>query len=169
MSQRNILKQLFIKMHRSLLQVAIGIFLLSVTITGCSRQESGENKELIEKNSISTHSEGNNVPKTGGTPNSVVQTPGLLPKMLDLGADKCIPCKAMAPILEELRTEYRNKVDVVFVDVWKNPTPGKEAKVRVIPTQIFYDTTGKEVFRHEGFYSKEKILSKWRELGFKFE
>ena len=34
-----------------------------------------------------------------------------------------------------------------------------------MPTQIFYDSSGKELFRHEGFYSKEDILGKWNELG----
>lgn len=88
-----------------------------------------------------------------------------LPRLVDLGADKCIPCKMMAPILEELKTEYTGKLQVDFIDVWKDPAPGQKAGIRVIPTQIFYDASGKELFRHEGFYSKEDILAKWKELG----
>jgi thioredoxin 1 len=88
-----------------------------------------------------------------------------LPKMVDLGAGKCIPCQMMEPILEELKEEYENKFEVVFIDVWENPSAGKEYGIRVIPTQIFYDTEGKERFRHEGFFSKEEILAKWDELG----
>jgi len=88
-----------------------------------------------------------------------------LPRLVDLGADKCIPCKMMAPILEELKTEYTGKLQVDFIDVWKDPAPGRKAGIRVIPTQIFYDASGKELFRHEGFYSKEDILAKWKELG----
>ncbi|MFW5870478.1 MAG: thioredoxin family protein [Candidatus Sumerlaeota bacterium] len=42
-----------------------------------------------------------------------------LPKMVDLGAGKCIPCKMMEPILDELREEYQGKFDVVFIDVWE--------------------------------------------------
>jgi len=91
------------------------------------------------------------------------------PQLVDLGADKCIPCKMMAPILEELRGEYKDRFKVVFIDVWKNPQVGREYKVRVIPTQIFFDASEKELYRHEGFYSKEDILNKWRELGFDFE
>jgi len=87
------------------------------------------------------------------------------PRLVDLGADKCIPCKMMKPILDELRSEYKGIFDVVFIDVWKDPAPGQKAGIRVIPTQIFYDASGKELFRHEGFYSKEDILSKWKELG----
>lgn len=89
-----------------------------------------------------------------------------LPILIDLGSDKCIPCKMMAPILEELSSRYSDKFYLEFIDVWKNPQEGKKYKVRLIPTQIFFDETGKEIFRHEGFYSKEDILGKWKELGF---
>jgi len=80
-----------------------------------------------------------------------------LPRLVDLGAGKCIPCKKMAPILEEMKKDYAGVVDVVFVDVWKDPKAGKPYKIRVIPTQVFYDKAGKEVFRHEGFFSREEI------------
>ena len=88
-----------------------------------------------------------------------------LPKLLDLGADKCIPCKMMAPILEELKREYAGRLEVEFIDVWKNPEAGQRYGIRMIPTQIFYDADGKELYRHVGFISKEDILSKWKELG----
>ena len=88
-----------------------------------------------------------------------------LPRLVDLGADKCIPCKAMAPILKELKTKYAGRMDVEFIDVWKNPDAGKAYKIKLIPTQIFFDASGKERFRHEGFFGKEDILAKWKELG----
>ena len=88
-----------------------------------------------------------------------------LPRLLDLGADKCIPCKAMAPILEALKQEYAGKFRVEFIDVWKDETAGKQYGVELIPTQIFFDANGKELFRHTGFYGKEDILGKWKELG----
>ena len=88
-----------------------------------------------------------------------------LPRLLDLGATKCIPCKKMAPILEELKKEYAGKMEVEFIDVWQNPDAGTKYGIRLIPTQIFYDATGKELFRHEGFFGREDILGKWKELG----
>ena len=91
--------------------------------------------------------------------------PAKLPKLVDLGADKCIPCKVMAPILEDLKEEYAGRMDVEFIDVWKNPDAGKPYKIKLIPTQIFFDASGKELFRHEGFFGKEDILAKWKELG----
>jgi thioredoxin 1 len=88
-----------------------------------------------------------------------------LPKLLDLGANKCIPCKAMAPILEELKKEYAGRMKVEFIDVWQNEDAGKQYGVNMIPLQIFFDANGKELFRHEGFFGKEDILAKWKELG----
>jgi len=88
-----------------------------------------------------------------------------LPLLLDLGAGKCIPCKMMAPILEELKKEYAGSLKVEVVDVEEKPDIAEKYEVRIIPTQIFFDAAGKELFRHEGFYSKEDILEKWKELG----
>ncbi len=56
-----------------------------------------------------------------------------LPRLVDLGADKCIPCKMMAPILEELKEQYKGRLDVVFIDVWKNPNAGGEYGIKLIP------------------------------------
>ena len=88
-----------------------------------------------------------------------------LPVLMDLGADKCIPCKMMMPVLEALEKEYAGKLSVVFVDVWKNPGAAPKYGVQSIPTQLFFDASGKELFRHTGSYSKEEILAKWKELG----
>jgi thioredoxin len=88
-----------------------------------------------------------------------------LPKLLDLGAGKCIPCKMMFPVLDGLKKEYAGKLEVEFIDVWQNPDAGKQYGIEVIPTQIFYDAAGKELFRHIGFFSKDDILAKWKELG----
>lgn len=88
-----------------------------------------------------------------------------LPRLVDLGAGKCIPCKLMKPVLEELTKEYSDQFRTVFIDVWENKEAGAPYNIRIIPTQIFYDAAGKELFRHEGFYSKKDILAKWKELG----
>jgi thioredoxin 1 len=88
-----------------------------------------------------------------------------LPVMIDIGSDQCIPCKMMAPILEELKTEYAETLTVHFLDVRKLPALSKLYKIQLIPTQIFYDASGKELFRHEGFYAKEDIFAKWKEFG----
>ena len=83
--------------------------------------------------------------------------PVALPRLVDLGAGKCIPCKRMAPILEALKVDYAGAVDVQFIDVWQNPQAGRPYGIRLIPTQIFFDRTGRERFRHEGFFAREEI------------
>jgi thioredoxin 1 len=95
--------------------------------------------------------------------------PAGLPRLVEVGADQCIPCKMMQPILAELRREYEGKLRVEFVDVWKDPSEADKYNVRVIPTQIIFDGTGKEVFRHTGFFPKDEILAKLKELGFELE
>lgn len=95
------------------------------------------------------------------------QTPAqkALPRLVDLGAGKCQACKEMAPILEDVRKEYAGRAVVEFIDVWKNPEVAERHDVRIIPTQIFYDRSGKEVWRHEGGLSKDEIVEKLKSLG----
>ena len=102
------------------------------------------------------------------SPSSVAQNDvhtKAMPRLVDVGAKTCIPCKLMAPILEELKTEYAGRLQVDFLDVSINPDYAGQYGVTIIPTQIFFDASGKELFRHEGFYSKEDILAKWKEHG----
>jgi thioredoxin 1 len=93
-----------------------------------------------------------------------VPVPGMV-TMVDLGAKKCIPCKMMAPILEELTREYQGRAAVLFIDVWENPDAGPQYGLRAIPTQIFYDATGKEIYRHEGFMDKASIVAVFKQQG----
>jgi thioredoxin 1 len=91
-----------------------------------------------------------------------------LPTLVDLGSKNCIPCKKMEPILEELRTEYKGRLNVIFYDVNEFPEKAQAYQIRVIPTQIFLDAEGKELFRHEGFLAKNKILDIWKKEGYTF-
>ena len=77
---------------------------------------------------------------------------------IELGADRCIPCKAMQPVMLEIAKEYKGQIQVIFYDVWKNPKPAKKYGIKMIPTQIFIDKNGDEIFRHVGFYPKEEII-----------
>ena len=105
---------------------------------------------------------------------SAAEGPGAgtgIPRLLDLGSVSCIPCKKMAPILEELKKEYEGRLQVDFIDVWlkENVEAAKKYGIKLIPTQIFFDASGKELWRHEGFLSREDILAKWKSLGFEFK
>lgn len=110
-----------------------------------------------------------------------------LPVMIDFGSDSCIPCKQMAPVLEELNKELQGKAVVKFVDVWENDNVASEIPLRVIPTQFFFDADGKPyvpadeendfihyideeteeyIFTaHEGKMEKDDILAVFKELG----
>ena len=88
-----------------------------------------------------------------------------LPRLVDLGAGKCIPCKMMKPILDDLKATCAETFKTEFIDVWENPDAGKRYGINIIPTQIFFGADGKELFRHEGFFSKDDILGKWKEFG----
>lgn len=84
---------------------------------------------------------------------------------IELGADKCIPCKAMQPIMREIAAEYKDQVQVIFYDVWKNPEPGRKYGIQLIPTQVFIDKTGKEIFRHVGLFPKEELVAFLKKQG----
>jgi thioredoxin 1 len=86
---------------------------------------------------------------------------------IELGADKCIPCRQMQPIMKEIAAEYPDQVLVVFYDVWKNPAPAEYYKIQLIPTQVFIDKRGNELFRHVGFFPKEELLKFLRGHGVK--
>lgn len=101
---------------------------------------------------------------SGPTETPVTGVTGL-PRLLELGADECVPCKMMQPILAELRQEYPSRLQVDFIDVWKNPEAAERYQIQAIPTQLFFDQDGKEIFRHLGFYPKEDILARFAELG----
>jgi len=87
-------------------------------------------------------------------PKQAVPVKGMV-TMLDLGAKTCIPCKMMAPILVELEKDYRGRAAVVFIDVREDNDAAGRFGIRAIPTQIFFDKTGREVSRHEGFMDKK--------------
>lgn len=87
------------------------------------------------------------------------------PTVIDLGARSCIPCKKMAPILEGLAKEYQDKANVLFIDVREDGAAGDRFKVRMIPTQIFFDAKGKEIKRHIGFMDKANIVKELKAAG----
>jgi thioredoxin 1 len=87
--------------------------------------------------------------------------------LLDLGADQCVPCKMMAPILTKLQKDYKDKAAIIFIDVWKNPEESRRFAIRAIPTQIFFDPNGNEVYRHMGFMGEKAIVEQLTKMGAK--
>ncbi len=79
---------------------------------------------------------------------------------VELGSVRCIPCKMMIPIMEEVERRFGDEVLVVFHDVWtqEGQPYADKYKIRGIPTQVFLDADGKEFFRHTGFFPKEELF-----------
>jgi thioredoxin 1 len=76
---------------------------------------------------------------------------------LELGSVTCIPCKKMQPIMKSIETRYAGQVKVIFHDVMKDRSKSQEYGIKLIPTQVFLDSSGKELMRHEGFFAEEEI------------
>lgn len=90
---------------------------------------------------------------------------GGLPRLVELGAGKCQACKAMAPIIEQLRKEYAGRIEVESIDVIEDPQGAREINFNLIPSQVCFDAAGNELWRHEGFMPKDQIVAKLNELG----
>jgi thioredoxin 1 len=90
-----------------------------------------------------------------------------LPKLLDFGAGTCIPCKKMAPILQELAEEYKGRVVIKVIEVYQERELTRANGIRLIPTQIFFDAKNQEVYRHVGFMDKDQIKKVFEKMGVK--
>jgi len=84
---------------------------------------------------------------------------------LELGADRCIPCKQMQPIMREIAAAFPDRVQVIFYDVWKDPAPAEKYRIQLIPTQVFLDQKGQEIARHVGLFPKAEILELLKKHG----
>lgn len=152
------------------LAVVIGLWMLARTIwkkKGVSTMEKIAKIAIVVLLAVAVV--GVIVMKNGGAsqqPTSM--SSGGLPRLVDLGSTTCIPCKMMAPVLEELRKEYAGRMQVEFIDVNTNPGAAKPYGIELIPTQVFFDAAGREIDRHVGFLSKEDILAKWKAKGIDF-
>jgi thioredoxin 1 len=105
-------------------------------------------------------------PKPKPGPEKVAEEPRELPKMWDFGSEKCIPCKTMKEILDPMMAEYKGKVDVRIINVYEDKERTQKFRIVTIPTQVFIDAEGKELFRHIGVYPRDSVVAKFEEFGF---
>lgn len=139
--------------------VMVAVLLASAVTTATPRKQQNKSKVKVKVSSPARNTKNNKPAKPAAQ--------ARLPKLVDLGAEKCVPCKMMVPVLDELRKEYKGKLEVVFIDVWQNRDATDKYKIRAIPTQIFYDKDRKELARHEGYIPKEDIIKVFKEKGVK--
>ncbi len=107
-----------------------------------------------------------NVPASYST-TGAIPTVTQLPRLVELGGEKCLQCMQMAPVIEELKQEYAGRVNIEKIDVTKDPSAGTLYAIRLIPTQVFLKADGQEFWRHEGSLTKEEIIAKFVEMGIK--
>jgi len=130
-----------------------------------TEQPNKVSNQLKENNSKQDNNKQNT--SSGSKDNALEEAPKELPVLIDLGAGTCIPCKMMQPVLDEVKKEYEGKAIVKIIDVYEKREEAMKYGIRAIPTQIFFDASGKEIFRHEGFFSKEEITAQFKEMGIK--
>jgi len=104
----------------------------------------------------------------GPVPEDIPETAGerISPTLLDMYVDSCPACKMMKGILDEFQGRQKYDLNIKFVDLWKDPDMAKQYSISVVPTLIFLDPDGKQIYRHEGVMTEEMLLLKWKELGF---
>ena len=154
-----------------LIVITVGLMAAVVLCTGCGRERAEQQAESPEEALQARQQPDTSISMTGVIRQERAQIGKAkhLPRLVDLGRGTCIPCKLMAPILEELTEQYAGELIVEVIDLRERPGAAGQYGIRVIPTQIFYDASGAERFRHEGYMSKDAILAKWRELGVELE
>ena len=88
------------------------------------------------------------------------------PALYEFGAGYCVSCKEMAKIMAELTASHSDQVEVRMVYVDKEEPLFKQYKIMLIPTQVFFDASGKVVDQHIGALPKEEVIKKLKELKF---
>ena len=138
------------------------VFILSsfVLVTGYSSQKNEGSKKNLQSETTQSDS-------TGDYTQEKLNPEKPLVTFIELGSVKCIPCKMMQPIMEEIEKEYAGQVDVIFHDVWTEEGQpfAKQYKITAIPTQIFLDSDQNEYFRHTGFFPKDEIVKILKQKG----
>jgi len=122
--------------------------------------------ELREKADVALNDEWIEAQKAAATDNPLDRALSTgRPVLADFGRGVCIPCKMMAPILEALKKEYEGRAEIVFIEIDQYPAVTRRCGIRAMPTQIFYDSNGNEVYRHQGFMPRDAIVEQLAKLG----
>jgi thioredoxin 1 len=87
------------------------------------------------------------------------------PTLVEFGATGCVPCDMMQPVLENLRKKYQDRLNIVFIHVGEEQILGARYGITSIPVQAFFDLSGKEFFRHTGFFAQVEVEKRLVEMG----
>ena len=78
------------------------------------------------------------------------------PFFLEVGSDSCYSCQEMGKMLYKVKQKHP-AYNIHFINVKKEREAARTLEVRMIPTQIIYDKSGKEVYRHIGVLSQDEL------------
>lgn len=93
-------------------------------------------------------------------------TPQGKPAIYEFARPSCPVCKSVEAILLEVKAQYRDQVDIRIFSMETDAHLFRRFSVTIVPTQVFLDASGREVFRNEGAFSREALMEKLRELRF---
>ncbi len=103
------------------------------------------------------------------SPEAVLEGEQDLPVMINVGISTCPPCRTMASVLLDLKQDYQHVFSIHYYDMHKHENVEEKFDIRIVPTQVFYASDGRELFRHEGYISDQNILKQWQELGYEVQ
>ena len=87
------------------------------------------------------------------------------PVLVDFGSNSCIPCRQLRPILQEIKKEQEGKLEVLVIDIYRNQSLAAQHRIQVMPTLVFFDSSGKEVLRRQGFMPKTVLMEELKKVG----
>jgi thioredoxin 1 len=133
------------------------ILLLLIAVTALNVNAEQKKKTVAGKKTKTTLN--TNTADSKSKPENTPAEAKPLITFVELGSVNCIPCRQMQAVMKAVESKYGSQLKVTFYDVWKPEQKqfGEKYKIKLIPTQVFLDAGGKEIFRHEGFYPEKEI------------
>jgi len=86
--------------------------------------------------------------------NELINQP--VPVLVDFKADWCQPCKMMAPVLKQVKQNFKDQIRIIKIDIDKNPAVAQKYGIRGVPTLILFKS-GREMWKQSGVIQANQI------------